>query len=105
MSNRLTIKGQVTIPKNVRDFLGLTMGSSAVEFYIDADGSVKVRKAAGKSRVRATGQVQAKACSRQETARSPCFRATTFKLPVSVVGGGCRSPSDFLSILTQSGWG
>ena len=47
MSNRLTIKGQVTIPKNVRDFLGLTMGSSAVEFYIDADGSVKVRKAAG----------------------------------------------------------
>ena len=94
MSNRLTIKGQVTIPKNVRDFLGLTMGSSAVEFYIDADGSVKVRKAAGKSRVRATGQVQAKACSRQETARvSHCDR------------GGCRSPSDFLSILTQSGWG
>ena len=56
MSNRLTIKGQVTIPKNVRDFLGLTMGSSAVEFYIDADGSVK-------------------ACSRQETARvSHCDR-------------------------------
>lgn len=75
MSNRLTIKGQVTIPKNVRDFLGLTMGSSAVEFYIDADGSVKVRKAAGKSRVRATGQVQTKACSRQETARvSHCDR-------------------------------
>lgn len=75
MSNRLTIKGQVTIPKNVRDFLGLTMGSSAVEFYIDADGSVKVRKAAGKTRVRATGQVQAKACSRQETARvSHCDR-------------------------------
>ena len=75
MSNRLTIKGQVTIPKNVRDFLGLTMGSSAVEFYIDADGSAKGRKAAGKSRVRATGQEQAKACSRQETARvSHCDR-------------------------------
>lgn len=31
MSQRLTIKGQVTVPKNIRDFLGLTSGSSAVE--------------------------------------------------------------------------
>ena len=45
MSNRLTIKGQVTVPKNVRDFLGLTAGASAVEFCIDPDGSVRVRKA------------------------------------------------------------
>ncbi len=45
MSNRLTIKGQVTVPKNVRDFLGLTAGSSAVEFFIDEDGSVRVVKA------------------------------------------------------------
>ena len=45
MSQRLTIKGQVTVPKNVRDFLGLTSGSSAVEFIIDEDGSVRVRKA------------------------------------------------------------
>ncbi len=45
MSQRLTIKGQVTVPKKVRDFLGLTSGSSAVEFIIDDDGSVRVRKA------------------------------------------------------------
>lgn len=45
MSQRLTIKGQVTVPKNVRDFLGLTSGSSAVEFIIDEDGSVRVLKA------------------------------------------------------------
>lgn len=45
MSQRLTIKGQVTVPKNVRDFLGLTSGSSAVEFIIDEDGSVRVQKA------------------------------------------------------------
>ncbi len=50
MSQRLTIKGQVTVPKNVRDFLGLTSGSSAVEFIIDDDGSVRVRKAAAASR-------------------------------------------------------
>ncbi len=45
MSQRLTIKGQVTVPKKVRDFLGLTSGNSAVEFIIDDDGSVRVRKA------------------------------------------------------------
>ncbi len=50
MSNRLTIKGQVTIPKNVRDFLGLTMGSSAVEFSIDPDGSVRITKALSAAR-------------------------------------------------------
>jgi len=44
MCNRLTIKGQVTIPKEVRDFLGLTTGKSAVEFVIDADGVVRVVK-------------------------------------------------------------
>ena len=45
MSQRLTIKGQVTVPNNIRDFLGLTSGSSAVEFIIDEDGSVRVQKA------------------------------------------------------------
>lgn len=50
MSNRLTIKGQVTIPKNVRDFLGLSLGNSAVEFSIEEDGSVKLTKALAKPR-------------------------------------------------------
>ena len=45
MANRLTIKGQVTVPKEIRDFLQLTSGSSAVEFWIGEDGSVRVRKA------------------------------------------------------------
>ena len=45
MANRLTIKGQVTIPKEVRDFLHLTNGDSAVEFVISPDGSVSLRKA------------------------------------------------------------
>ena len=38
MSNRLTIKGQVTIPKEIRDFLGLQEGNSSVEFvgYVPA---------------------------------------------------------------------
>lgn len=45
MSNRLTIKGQVTVPKNIRDFLGLTSGDSAIEFLIDDDGTVRIAKA------------------------------------------------------------
>lgn len=45
MSHRLTIKGQVTIPKEIRDFLGLEEGNSCVEFAVAEDGSVVVRKA------------------------------------------------------------
>ncbi|MBO5657898.1 MAG: type II toxin-antitoxin system PrlF family antitoxin [Duodenibacillus sp.] len=45
MSSRLTIKGQVTIPKQVRDLLGLTAGSSAVEFLVESDGSVRICRA------------------------------------------------------------
>lgn len=52
--HRLTIKGQVTIPKEVRDFLGLREGASRVEFVINADGSVSVKKASeGERAVRA----------------------------------------------------
>lgn len=45
MSSRLTIKGQVTIPKDVRDLLGLTVGSSAVEFLVESDGTVRICRA------------------------------------------------------------
>jgi AbrB family looped-hinge helix DNA binding protein len=44
MGHLLTIKGQVTIPKPVRDHLGLTPGSE-VEFVVEADGHVRVRRA------------------------------------------------------------
>ena len=44
MANRLTIKGQVTIPKEIRDFLNLASGNQ-VEFRIAADGSVTLTKA------------------------------------------------------------
>ena len=45
MSHRLTIKGQVTIPKEIRDLLGLQEGNSSVEFIVGDDGRVTVRKA------------------------------------------------------------
>ena len=50
MANRLTIKGQVTIPKEVRDFLGLTSGDSLVEFHISPDGSVSLTKARSRAK-------------------------------------------------------
>lgn len=40
-SAKLTSKGQVTIPKEIRDYLKLDAGSK-VDFVIDSDGQVKV---------------------------------------------------------------
>lgn len=45
MGMPLTVKGQVTIPKPIRDRLGLTPGSR-VDFTVADDGQVLLRKAA-----------------------------------------------------------
>ncbi len=50
MATTLTSKGQVTIPKQVRDALHLVPGSE-VEFGVNHDGEVVLTKA-GKSRPR-----------------------------------------------------
>ena len=50
MSVRITSKGQVTIPKRVRDRLNIKPGA-AVEFKLDSDGRVVLVKAARKARV------------------------------------------------------
>ena len=46
MATTLTIKGQVTIPKHIRDALHLAPGSS-VDFAIGPDGQVVIQKAGG----------------------------------------------------------
>lgn len=40
---RLTKKGQVTVPKNVREHLGVSEGE-AVRFEVEPDGDVVIRK-------------------------------------------------------------
>ena len=45
MSTTLTIKGQVTIPKPIRDAMGLTPGT-AIDFAVNRDGDVVLHKAA-----------------------------------------------------------
>ena len=45
MSTTLTVKGQVTIPKQIRDALGLMPGS-AVDFAVNREGQVVLHKAA-----------------------------------------------------------
>ena len=44
MATQLTSKGQVTVPKRVRDYLGLKAGS-AVTFERSADGEIVMRPA------------------------------------------------------------
>ncbi len=44
MTTTVTTKGQVTIPKPVRDFLGIVPGSK-VEFHRASDGSVVITRA------------------------------------------------------------
>ena len=43
MSTRLTSKGQVTIPKRIRDALNLAPGC-AVDFSVNREGDVVIRK-------------------------------------------------------------
>ncbi len=45
MSTTLTSKGQVTIPKQIRDALNLIAGT-AVDFAVNRDGEVVLQKAA-----------------------------------------------------------
>ncbi len=53
MSTVVTSKGQVTIPKKVREYLGITPGT-AVEFELQHDGRVVVDKVGKKPRRKAT---------------------------------------------------
>ena len=43
MAKKMTIRGQVTVPKRVRDALGLSAGD-AVEFHLNGDGEFVLRK-------------------------------------------------------------
>ncbi|WP_375460493.1 AbrB/MazE/SpoVT family DNA-binding domain-containing protein [uncultured Enterovirga sp.] len=43
MATRVTVKGQVTIPKAVRESLGIRPGDE-VEFYTGHDGAVELRR-------------------------------------------------------------
>lgn len=47
MASNVTSKGQVTIPKPVRDHLGIAPGSSVV-FKHAADGSIVIERADGR---------------------------------------------------------
>ena len=49
MAHQVTVKGQVTIPKRVREHLGIRPGSG-VEFEVGPNGDVLLRKAGPRSK-------------------------------------------------------
>ncbi len=49
MAHQVTVKGQVTIPKRVREHLGIRPGGG-VEFEVGANGDVLLRKAGRSSK-------------------------------------------------------
>jgi antitoxin PrlF len=53
MTPAVTVKGQVTIPKRIRDFLDIGPGSR-IEFELLPDGRVAIRPVAQKRRRKAT---------------------------------------------------
>ena len=67
MATTLTVKGQVTIPKHVRDALGLAPGDG-VEFAVNAQGEVVVSRAGG-HRARRAGRPASRQRDRFEAAR------------------------------------
>src|SRR3546814_18684760 len=69
MATRITSKGQVTIPKKVREFIGVGPGS-AVEFELDADGRVVLVKAAGPRRASPFARVRGRATVKVRTEAS-----------------------------------
>ena len=60
MATTLTIKGQVTIPKQIRDALDLQPGCK-LNFAINDDGNVLLQKAAKKQKKDRFEQVRGKA--------------------------------------------
>ena len=58
MTHQVTVKGQVTIPKQVREYLGIVPGSG-VEFEMHASGAVMLRKA-GQEKASGKGRTHSK---------------------------------------------
>ena len=68
MPTRLTSKGQVTVPKNVRDYLGLRAGS-AVTFERRPDGEIVLRPAVRRTKARGSvfGKLRGRATVQMKT--------------------------------------
>ncbi len=68
MGTRVTRKGQVTIPKKVREYLDIVPGT-VVDFDLAEDGRVTVRKAANKQPAKLSpfGRVRGRASAGMST--------------------------------------
>lgn len=66
MGSRVTRKGQVTIPKRVRDHLGIEPGS-VVDFELGADGRIVLVKAGAEPELSRFARVRGTATAKMTT--------------------------------------
>lgn len=69
MSTTLTVKGQVTIPKNIRDYLKLAPGDQ-VDFAFAADGTVHLVPQRKRASTRKAGKFDALVGIRSKAGRT-----------------------------------
>ena len=62
MSTIVTSKGQVTIPKEVRDRLGIKPGT-AIDFEMTEDGRIVIAKAGRKTKPRGSAFARIRGCA------------------------------------------
>ncbi len=80
MATTMTVKGQVTIPKKLRDALGLTPGDG-VDFAVNREGEVVVHKAGAQVRAQVRAQASRRPSGRPARKRDR-FQAARGKAEV-----------------------
>lgn len=92
MATTVTTKGQVTIPKRVREHLGIVPGS-AVEFDLNKDGQIVLLKAKGKTQGK--GAAKKPPLSRfAQVVGSATVKMTTEEIMSLTRGGNWRGVGD-----------
>jgi len=88
MESAITIKGQATIPKPIREHVGLQPGDR-VKFFVHPDGSVDSLPKLPASAIRARNQSARRGGATVRPTETPAFEKTQ----LAGIANGTRTPS------------